>query len=250
MSIIESLSKQFNSQIALKLVRPDIQQLFVPLYHEDGDMVDIFLNENPQSNIIKVCDHGMTLMRLSYSYDLTPARERVLQRIISENGMQELNGNLYIDCTSENLYPTILQFAQGVAKVSSMRVHTKEMVRSMFYDMLSENILEQFSDFSFERNVTPIEDRSYLEVDYRIDTPHRPIFLYGVANSDKAKVVTISCQAFLLSGLKFTGWVVHENWDDLTNKDRTFLTNAVSKQFTTFQQFKLEGRRFLDSEAA
>jgi hypothetical protein len=51
------------------------------IYHEDGDMVDIFLENPPNGNgdrLVRVCDHGMTLMRLSYSYDLdTPKKEEI-----------------------------------------------------------------------------------------------------------------------------------------------------------------------------
>ncbi len=63
----------------------------------------------------------MTLMRLSYSFDVdTPNKERIFQEILSENRIKEENGNLFLETTPESLYPAVLQFAQTVAKVSNM----------------------------------------------------------------------------------------------------------------------------------
>ena len=44
-------------------------QLIIPICHEDGDMVDIYLQESPRGDAyIRICDFGMALMRLSYTY--------------------------------------------------------------------------------------------------------------------------------------------------------------------------------------
>ena len=49
-----------------------------PLLHEDEDMVDIFLDlPADPSTPICISDHGLTLMRVSYSYDIdTPKNEK------------------------------------------------------------------------------------------------------------------------------------------------------------------------------
>nr|DAQ64246.1 MAG TPA: hypothetical protein [Caudoviricetes sp.] len=39
----ESLNKSFNSNINLRLVKPNTYQIFLPYFHSDGDMVDIFI---------------------------------------------------------------------------------------------------------------------------------------------------------------------------------------------------------------
>ena len=51
--------------------REGAYQLIIPICHEDGDMVDVYLQESPRGEAyIRICDFGMALMRLSYSYDL------------------------------------------------------------------------------------------------------------------------------------------------------------------------------------
>jgi hypothetical protein len=41
--ILNYIKKDFNGRVAIKQKRPDIYQLFLPIYHEDGDMIDLFI---------------------------------------------------------------------------------------------------------------------------------------------------------------------------------------------------------------
>jgi hypothetical protein len=51
----------------------------------------------------------MTLMRLTYSYDLaTENKRRIFNRILSENQVSKQDGRLYVDAEPERLYPAIL----------------------------------------------------------------------------------------------------------------------------------------------
>ena len=75
MKAIDLLQKQFGDFVRLEEKRPNIQQVYAPLYHEDGDMMDLFLDLPKDANLtedkeIRISDHGMTLMRLSYGFDL------------------------------------------------------------------------------------------------------------------------------------------------------------------------------------
>jgi hypothetical protein len=40
---LDALKSQFNDRIRFVEKRPDIFQLIAPFYHEDGDMLEIFL---------------------------------------------------------------------------------------------------------------------------------------------------------------------------------------------------------------
>jgi len=80
-------------------------------------------------------------MRLSYTFDIdTPNKRRIFNRMVSENGIQEQNGVLFVDVRWESLYPALLQFAQLVAKVANMQLFKREVIQSMFYQLLEEFI--------------------------------------------------------------------------------------------------------------
>lgn len=102
---INRVKEQFNNFFSLKEKRENILQVFAPLYHADGDMMDIFLSEIPERNLIRLSDYGLTLMRLSYSFDIdTPNKEKIFNKILAENSIQNENGNLYIDVQPEYIY--------------------------------------------------------------------------------------------------------------------------------------------------
>lgn len=61
---INRLKEQFNNFFYLKEKRENILQVYAPLYHSDGDMMDIFITEIPDSGLVRISDYGLTLMRL------------------------------------------------------------------------------------------------------------------------------------------------------------------------------------------
>lgn len=250
MSAIDILKEQFNQRVQMVDKRPGISQLLAPLFHEDGDMVDIFL-EGLDGDRVRICDYGMTLMRLSYEYDVdTPNKQRILAKILSENGLKEDDGNLYIEASPDQLYPAVMQFAQAVAKVGSMRNFKREIVASLFYELLEEFTLTQLQDFRPQKGFLPLPERDDLEVDYSFPINGTSLYLFGVKDASKARLTTISCLEFIRNKLPFRSIVVHEDFDALPRKDRSRLTSACDKQFTSLEDFRSGARQFLEREIA
>jgi len=250
MSALEILKDQFNQRLQLVDKRPGISQLMVPLFHEDGDMVDIFL-EGLGGDRVRICDYGMTLMRLSYEYEVdTPNKQRILAKILSENGLKEEEGNLYIEAAPDHLYPAVMQFAQAMAKVGSMRNFKREIIASLFYELLEEFTMSQLQDFRPQKAFLPLPERDDLEVDYSFPINGTSLYLFGVKDASKARLTTISCLEFIRHKLPFRSIVVHEDFDALSRKDRSRLTSACDKQFTSLDDFRSGARQFLEREKA
>jgi hypothetical protein len=251
MTVLEELRSQFNGRMGFKEKRPGVIQVFAPLFHEDGDMIDIFLDLPINgSSTVRISDHGLTLMRLSYSFDIdTPNKKRILGRMVSENGVQEHNGVLFVDTRWESLYPALLQFAQLVAKVTNMQLFKREVIQSLFYELLDESVVEKLKRFGPRSSVFPLEERDDLEVPYAFGT-ERPVYLFGVKDNQQARLATISCLAFQKEKLRFTSVIVHEDFEVLTKKDRTRITNAADKQFTSLEDFRANAEEYLEREAA
>ncbi|MCL4552725.1 MAG: DUF1828 domain-containing protein [Candidatus Marsarchaeota archaeon] len=251
MDYLELLRSQFNNRVRLTEKRPNVLQLEAPLYHEDGDMLDIFIEIPRNGGKIKVCDFGMTLMRLSYSFDIdTPNKERIFNRILSENQVTETNGNLCIETTPEGLYPAILQFAQVVGKVSNMQLYKREVVQSLFYEMMQEFIEDKLGAYIPTPNILPMPERDDLEVDWQLSLHDKSFYMFGVRDSAKARLVTISCLEFQKAGLPFTSMVVHEDFEGLPKKDRSRITSAVDKQFISLDDFKEKAVGYIERAAS
>ncbi len=256
MNAVELLREQFNSHVAVREKRPGVLQLVAPLFHEDGDMMDVFLDGPKNGDAspdqkIRVSDHGLTLMRLSFTYDIdTPNKEKIFHRILAENGVAEENGELFIEAVPESLYTALLQFSQAVSKVCNMRYFKREVLASLFEEMLAEFIQADLTRFKPTQTILPIPDRDDLEVDWEFRPNGVPLYLFAVKDLNRARLATISCLEFQRHGLKFKSIAVHEDIDKLTRKDRNRLTNACDKQFTSLDEFKQNAMPYLERETA
>ena len=218
--------------------RPGDYQLILPILHEDGDMVDIYLQDSPLGeNHVRICDFGLTLMRLSYTLNMTEARQLILDSILINNRVENYNGNLYLDAPLNLLYEGILQFAGCVQKVCNMRYWSRETVRSAFYDDLEDYVTTELQEFSPSPDFAPMEDYP-LSVDWHLQHKNRDLYVFGVLGNDKAKVVAIAMLEFQKALVPFVGLVVHEDMEGLGKKERQYLTKNADKQYPILDDFR------------
>lgn len=254
MRAIELLRGQFGDFVRLEEKRPNIQQVFAPLYHEDGDMMDVFIDLPKDADLsagrqIRLSDHGMTLLRLSYGFDLdTPNKEKIFQRILLENGVSEDDGEIYMDAGAESLCPALMQFSQAIGKVCNMRLFRRETLNSLFEEMLEEFIQGALVRYQPTPSACPIPERDDLEVDWQFKPNGTPLYLFGVKDNARARLATISCLEFQRNKLPFRSMVVHEDFDKIARKDKTRLTSACDKQFTSLDDFRQNAEQYLQRE--
>jgi hypothetical protein len=246
--ILTYIKSDFNGRVSIKEKRPGIYQLLLPIYHEDGDMVDIFIKQK-ENNKYTLCDFGLTLQRLSYTYDIdSENKESILQRILLENSLSEEEGNICLDTKPETIYTDIMHITQAYAKIGSMRYFKREVIENLFYEMLDDFISKDLQEFKPQKKVMPIPNRDDLEADYSFSPNGHPVYLFGVKDAFKARLATISCLEYRMQKLNFRGWVVNEDFEKLPRKDRSRLTNTIDKQFTSFDEFKVNAKEFLERE--
>lgn len=252
MDIRDLLRAEFDRHVDFRERRPGILQVVAPLYHEDGDMVDVFLDlPKHEGEAIRISDHGMTLMRLSYSYEIDSAtKRRILDRILAENGVSEDRGRFYLEATPEHLYPALLQFAQTVAKVSNMQMFKREVVQNLFYETLNDFVASKLSLYKPEPHYMPIPDRDDLDVDWRFPLPSRDIYLYGVRDASKARLVGLECLEYQKLSIPFRSVIIHEDLENgLGKKDQRRITNIADKQFATLPDFLSVAEGYFAREA-
>lgn len=254
MKAIDLLRTQFGEFVRLEEKRPNIQQVFAPLYHEDGDMMDVFVDLPKDADLslgqrIRLSDHGMSLMRLSYNFELdTPNKEKIFHRILAENGVSESDGDIYLETSTESLYPALMQFSQAIGKVCNMRLFRRETLLSLFEEMLDEFIREKLAKYNPTQSVCPIPERDDLEADWQFKPNGTPLYLFAVKDNARARLATISCLEFQRNNLPFRSLVVHEDFDGIARKDKVRLTSACDKQFTTLDDFRQNAEQYLQRE--
>jgi len=92
----------------------------------------------------------------------TENKQRIFDRILSENRIREQDGRLYIEAEPEQLYPAIPQFAQTVAKISSMQYYRREVIQSWFYERLGEFIEERLAEYNPKGTIKEVLEHADL----------------------------------------------------------------------------------------
>lgn len=245
---LESLSQSFNNRISLVERRKHLYQLVAPFYHEDGDMVDIYVHFLGEEKL-RICDLGKTLMRLSYSYDIdTPAKEKIFRQILSQNRISEENGNLYLDVESTDIYLAVMQLYQVIAKVSNMRLYKREVVKSLFFELLEEFIMGNLQQYHPIKDYYPMPDHQEYKVDYCFNHKSRPIFLFGVPSDSYARLTAISCLTLQKENIPFRSTIVLENLDVLSKKDQARLMSVADKEFPSLLDFQEMALQYFERE--
>lgn len=245
---LERLRQQFNDRVAIAERKPGVYQLLLPMRHPDGDPYELFV-QSIAGDALRLTDLGLTLMRLSYEYDLDSETKRgIFNKILAEDGAREEGGAIILDTSVESLYPAVMQYLKVLTEVASMRLYRREAVRSLFYEELDDFIRTSLVRFRYEKDATPISMRPELAVDYLFAAP-RPLFIFGVKDGSKARLATIACLEFE-KVLPFRSVAIHESFEELTPTDRSLITNTVDKQFTDLEDFKRKAEAFFERETA
>ncbi len=220
--------------------RPGKYQLIVPILHEDGDMVDIYLQDSPKGEgRIRICDFGMTVMRLSYTYEInSDSRQRIFDSILVNNGIEDSEGELYLDTVPEMLYEGILQFTGCVQKVCNMRYWSREIIRSTFYEDLEEYTTTELRQFNPKQGISPLPNYDIISVDWALTYKNRNLYLFGVRGNDKAHVAAIALLEFQKENLPFISLIVHEDMETLGRKQKLYLTRNADKQYPSLVDFQ------------
>lgn len=239
--LYDILKPQMGRNIQLLPTTKDRVQVMLPIYYEDGDMVDIFI-EPRGANETLISDCGMTLMKLSYYYEInTDNKSRILNQIIASNVLEYENGVISKIVDNKKLYSSLIGFGNTIMKISTMNYFKREMIKNLFYEMMDEVVTQVFdTQFSVIRQYNPIKGKDEYQVDYCLLAP-KPVFIYAVKDTTKARLVTISAQEFKLNKIHSNSIVVYEDFISIQQSDQKRILNATSKQFPTLDDFSSGG---------
>lgn len=248
--ILITLRQQFNDNIDVKPITEGKIQLWLPVYYEDGDMVDVYI-ESIDDKTYRISDGGMTIMKLSYSYDInTDSKKKILNQIVKANGLTDRDGIIEKEVPVSGFYRELLSFGHTLIRISTMAYFKREMIKNMFYEMVDEYVSIHLSHFFLvEKQFVPIIGKEEYTVDYRI-SDNRDIFLYAVKDSSKARLVTICEQTFKLNQIESDSVVIYEDFSNIQSMDQKRILNATGKQFTSLNEFTANGIEYLRKRTA
>lgn len=207
-------------------------RISMPLIEADGDHVTVWLK--PTLGGWRLSDMGSTFMRLSYSVEFDSLEDgqrlRVIQQIAAEEGIAEGEGELFCEATEPELGQALMRLGQAILRIGDIRLWTRNRVASTFYADLEAELREIAAGAQVQRDyvVPGIEDAASYPVDFAILGKDSPLYVFGVPNSDKAKLATIVMQHLRQSQHRFDSLVVAQDFDALSKHDRRRLMNAAN----------------------
>ena len=226
-----TLCKALCTDITLVPKREDLLLIENPFYFPDGDPYQIYVRELPAGSL-RLSDMGHTMMHLSYENDIDKFREgtrgEIFDKILAEMGINEQNGQFYIDCNPEDLANTIFIFGQALTKVYDLTFLNRVRVQATFYEDLKEELYRHipaekiYPDYIFEG----IENAIDYPVDYYIEGKYAPLYLFGIPGRDKARLTTIVLERLLRTNTNFESILIFADQPSIPRADLSRLSNA------------------------
>lgn len=198
----------------------------------DGDRFPIHVSERPYGGVC-LSDHGHTLMHLSYDHDLETllkgTRGALLDRIVAEAGLERDGGVMRLETPVSDLPGAVFRFGQALTRIYDLGLHARSGARSTFHDDLADIVQGLVPSDRLQADYIPNEvpNAEDYPVDYRILSAGAPqLFLYGIANRDKARLTTIILLHFHLHHLEFDSLLVFRDQEEIPRPDLARLSNA------------------------
>lgn len=227
-------------------------QVILPIQHEDGDIFDIYLENSPKGErYIRISDFGLSLMRLSYSYDInTDNKKRIFSNIIYNYDVINDSGTLQLDTVIDSLYESILKFASCLQKLFSMPYWETKPPVNTFKKDISDFIFSDLEKYSPEKNVSPLSKHSvhsninyWHNVDWSLRCKESLFYIFAVQNNEKANRVAVILLELIKISFGFNSFVILKSKDSLGNPERECLERNSSKQYSAFDEFKVNADR-------
>jgi hypothetical protein len=207
-------------------------RLSLPLSEVDGDAITVWINKRVGGWRLRDC--GTAFMRLSYDMDIDLLEEgqraRVLERILSEHQVSIENGEIICEVEEKSLGTSLLRFGQAISRIGDIKLWTRARITNTFYEDLHSTLLDivgsnlLISDYE----VPGIQDSSSYIIDFAIVQGNRPLYIFGVPSSDKAKLSTIVLQHLQQSNHLFDSLIIPSDIESIGRPDLRRLMNAAN----------------------
>jgi hypothetical protein len=211
----------------------DAIRLCMPLIEPDGDYVTVWLRQTLGGWRLE--DAGTTLMRVSYDADVStlmrgPRRE-MLDRMLAEYGARLADdGQIVAESVEPQLGMALLRYGQAVLRVNDLKGWTKSRIASTFFDDLQFQLAEIVGTDNVVKRYLPPEvpDAADYPVDFLLKGAPRPLFVFGVASSDRARLATIVLQHIEQYVEHFDSIIVFQDASAIPGSDLRRLMNAAN----------------------
>jgi hypothetical protein len=174
------------------------------------------------------------MMRLSYEHDLDTLldgqRKKVLEQVVRDGGAEFENGEVWLHSGETNLAEGLMRLEQTLSRIEDIGLWTRLRIANTFYDDLFTTLQGIAGADKVQRNwlIPSLANTGDYPIDAMITTARAPLFVFGVPNSDKARLVTIILQHFNAARINYESLIVYQDMENIPARDQRRLTNAAN----------------------
>ena len=228
-----ALCKRLCAKIRVHERDDGVLMLDSPFTFPDGDHFPIYVTETGSGNVT-LSDRGHTLMHMSYEHDVDAfndgTRRALLEQIVRDSDIQVDSGTFTAETSPDQIADTLFGLGQALTKIYDLTFLSRERLDSTFYNDVRALLFGMMDEDRIETDYISqaIPDGDNYPVDYRFKgVGGSDVFLYAVANRDKARLTTIMLSHFLLHRLVFESIIVYKDQQQIPRLDLARLTNVA-----------------------
>lgn len=207
-------------------------RLSLPLTESDGDAVTVWINQRLGGWHLRDC--GTTFMRLSYDMDVDllseGQRAKVLERILAEHQIRNENGELVCEAEERDLGAALLRFGQATLRIGDIKLWSRARIASTFYEDLKSRLVDIVGPdrLRIDYEVPGIPDAGNYLVDFAVTDAARPLYIFGVPTTDKAKLANIVLLHLQQAHHVFDSLIIPSDIESISKPDLRRLMNAAN----------------------
>jgi hypothetical protein len=140
------------------------------------------------------------------------------------------DGELTCDVDERGLGEALLRFGQASQRVGDIKLWSQARVASTFYDDLRTNLIDIVGPerLRIDYEVPNVPDSENYPVDFAVTTGPRPLYIFGVPSSDKAKLANIVLLHLQQANHIFDSLIIPSDFESISKPDFRRLMNVAN----------------------